>query len=146
MNQPDSDPTPPRAPRTRLEDEVLEILHRAERPPSLADRVQREAWRYRGRLARRSVPLRAPRALGPGAFLLGSLLVAAVGALVHDAVPLLGFLAGLLSFALLVLLWVPRFGGGAGGKRWRGRDLDLSGRDPAWLEGMRDRFRRPPSR
>lgn len=133
-------------PRSRLEDEVLEILVRADQQPiSLRDHVRR-------RTAGRASPAGGGAAsrfgldrLGPGAFWIGSLAAAFLGMLTRDASPLLAALLGLVSAVLFAALWFRRSGSGPlEAKRWRGRDLDLGPGGPAWLEGLRDRFRRPP--
>lgn len=131
--------------RTRLEDEVREILVRADHPTSLRDHVQR-------RTARRP-PMRAkqraawtPAALGGGLSWIASMAFALLGVMVQSSSPLLGGLFGIASAVALAMLWLRRGGASAGPapKRWRGRDLDFGPGSSAWLDGMRDRFRRPP--
>jgi hypothetical protein len=152
-----TDPGPPdkapRSPRSRLEDEVLEILVRTDQPVSFRDHLRRK------QRARRRSQLRsavgpgsrladlAARA-GPGTFLVGSLVLAIVAAQVRSTSALLAALLAIASIALLVALYIPRFGGPRRGqiKQWRGRDIDLGPHGPPSLGSLRDRFRRPPRR
>ena len=136
-------------PRSRLEDEVLEILVRADQPTSLKDHVRRKAQRGRppaGSIRPRSVPSLGQ--IGPGTLLIASLAVAFLATIVRDGSPLLATLLAIVSVVLLAMIWVQRFGppGGSNVKQWRGRDIDLSPSPPAWVESLRDRFRRPPRR
>lgn len=137
-------PTPP---RSRLEDEVLEILVRADQPTSLGDHVRRKARqqrRTRFERAARSVP--TPTTAGPGVFLVGCLVLALLASIVRESSALLAGLLVLASVASLAMVAVRRHGGAGGSsvKTWRGRDLDFNPPPPAWVEGLRDRFRRPP--
>ena len=137
----------PNPPRSRLEDEVLEILVRAEQPTSFRDHVRRRAQRQRReRLtnAAREVPSFATA--GPGTFLIACLVLAFLAALVRDSSGFLAALLALASVASLAMVAVRRRGGagGSGPKMWRGRDLDPGPSTPAWVESLRDRFRGPP--
>lgn len=137
-------PTPP---RSRLEDEVLEILVRTDQPTSLGDHVRRKAQRQRRSRfdnAARSVP--SFGSAGPGTFLVVCLALALLASIVRDSSALLATLLVLASVASLAMVAVRRRGaaGGPGVRTWRGRDLDFSPPPPAWVEGLRDRFRRPP--
>ncbi len=145
-NRADEQP-PPR--RSRLEDEVREILVRADQPASFTDHVRRKAQqRRREQFASASRVLPQLDTLGPGAFLIGCFVVAFLATLVRSSSPLLAQLLAVGSVALLAMVWVRRRGasGGSRIKQWRGRDIDLSPPPPAWVESLRDRFRRPPSR
>ena len=149
MTKPDSQPTPP-GQRSRLEDEVLEILVRTDQPPSLRDHIRRKAARRRhARLAgvARDLPAVA-RGLGPGAMLVGALAVAVLAALLRPSSPLFAQLLAVASVALLGGVYLLRSRGGRGPrvKQWRGRDIDLSPPPPAWMTSLRERFRRPPRR
>ncbi|HEX5498546.1 MAG TPA: hypothetical protein VFX03_04930, partial [Thermomicrobiales bacterium] len=127
-----------------LEDEVLEILTRADRPPTLRERLRRsarDAWRPLRRASR--INLGAIQ-VGPGVLLAASFLLAFLGSLLSPHSGLVGFLCGLAGFVCLALLWAPRFNVGSGPKRWRGRDLGPASSNPQWLDDLRDRFRRPP--
>ena len=136
--------------RSRLEDEVLEILVRADQPTSIKDHIRRRARRQR----------RAPleqwtagvsglsAAIGPGALWIGSLVLAFIAAAVRDWSALLSQLLAVASLgALLAIYAVGRGGRGRSNvKQWRGRDIDLNPPPPAWVAALRDRFRRPPRR
>ena len=139
-------PTPP---RSRLEDEVLEILVRADQQPtSLREHVRRKAQeRRRAQLSGAARSLPGIGTAGPGTFLIACLALAFLATLVRDSSALLAYALALLSVAALAMVWVRRAGGGGSGpKTWRGRDMDLSPPPPAWVEALRDRFRRPPRR
>jgi len=128
--------------RSRLEDEVLEILHKADRPPTVVDQVRTRARHGRVALGRVAADRGRFDPRGPLAPLLGALGVAILGALVHGASPLLASLLGLVSFGLFCSLWFAPSTGPGTGNRWRGRDLgDLPGRPPTPL-----RRPRPPRR
>ena len=151
------DPPPP---RSRLEDEVLEILVRAEQPSSLRDHVRRKT-RSRSRVPN---PVNAGlfaqpiTRLGAGGVLVASLVAAILGAWVRSSSALAATVLGLASFGFLVSLYVVRFTGPGrhGVKRWRGRDVELNpppfsssprpfgSPEPPWIASLRDRFRRPP--
>lgn len=140
------DPAGDPQPRSRLEDEVLEILHRVDRPPSVATRLG-QAGRRLPRSPRLGSSYRvAGFVAGPGKFLVGALAAALLAALARGASPLLATLLALASIGLLACLWVPRYGGGARPKRWRGRDLDLAAPAPISIDDIRRRFGRPPRR
>jgi hypothetical protein len=143
MADPDTRPEP-HSSRSRLEDEVLEILTRADRPPTMRERLGHAARDGQARLrqARRSTP--APISVGPGVLLIAAFALALIGSALAPSSHLLGFLFGLASFVCLVLLWAPRFNVASGQKRWRGRDLGPTTSGAQWLDDLRDRFRRPP--
>ncbi len=137
----------PNPPRSRLEDEVLEILVRADQPTSFADHVRRRARRQRRErfgAAAGSLPNFATA--GPGTFLIACVALALLATLVRDGSAALAALLGLASFASLVMVAVRRRGGagGSGPKTWRGRDLDPGPEPPPWVGSLRDRFRGPP--
>ena len=136
----------PITPRSRLEDEVLEILVRADQPTSLRDHVRRKAQqRRRTQLTALSQSVPRLTTAGPGTFLVACLMLAFLAMLVRDSSALLATLLGMASAASLVMVWVRRYGaaGSSNVKTWRGRDIDLSP-PPAWVESLRDRFRRGP--
>lgn len=140
-------PTPP---RTRLEDEVLEILVRADQPTSIKDHRRQKAHRQRQmRLesATRSVTGFGAGA-GAGTFLVGCLVLALMALLVESSSPLLARLLAIGSVAALAMIWVRRYRspGGLDVKRWRGQEINSAPPPPAWVESLRDRFRRPPRR
>lgn len=143
-NRAGDQPTPP---RSRLEDEVLEILVRTDQPTSLADHVRRKTQQQRRPridAAARAVP--SFDSAGPGTFLIVCLVLALLASIVRDTSALLAALLALTSVAALAMVAVRRRGGagGPGTKTWRGRDLDVDPPPPAWVEALRDRFRRPP--
>lgn len=119
------DPPPPE-PRSRLEDEVLEILQRADRPPSnvikfrAQVRQRRPAVRDRARTITRN-------ALEPVTLLGASLVLAILAVFAEGIANWLGVFLGLSALACFVLLFVlgfrrPR---DVSQQRWRGRDIDL---------------------
>jgi hypothetical protein len=143
MADPNTRPEPHPS-RSRLEDEVLEILTRADRPPTLGERLRHAARDIRLPLRRAVRFAPGAIAIGPGVLLAASFVLAFLGTLLSRQIHLLGFLLGLASFVCLVLLWAPRFNTGSGPKRWRGRDLGPTTSNAQWLDDLRDRFRRPP--
>ncbi len=134
----------PHQSRSRLEDEVLEILTRADRPPTMRERLEHAARDGESRLRRASRSAPAGISIGPGALLLASFALALLGSALAGSSHLLGFLFGLASFVCLALLWAPRFNVGGGAKRWRGRDLGPTTSNAQWLDDLRERFRKPP--
>lgn len=142
-NDQSEQPSPP--PRSRLEDEVREILVRSERNTPLSDRVRRTARRPRLRL------VQPPRQrstwtarIGPGSLWLGSIAVAILASAVRDSSQLLATLLALISVGLFVSLYIRRPGDPMSTKYWRGQPLDLRPKSSNWLDQLRDRFRRPP--
>ncbi|MDP9369117.1 MAG: hypothetical protein M3Q03_12710 [Chloroflexota bacterium] len=136
---------PPR--RSRMEDEVLEILYRTDQPTSFADHVRRKTTRQRrSRLSTISRSFRTTQQLGPGTMLLASIGAALLAVLVKDASAILATLLALASVSLLLAPIVGRYRrpGRSDVKRWRGRDIDLNPPPPAWVGSLRDRFRKPP--
>jgi len=136
--------------RSRLEDEVLEILVRADQPASFKDHVRRRASRQRRarfeQLASGLPGLGA--AIGPGALLIGSLALAFIAAAVRDGSALFAQVLAVCSVALLLAIYALSRGGArrSNAKQWRGQDIDLSPPPPAWVSSLRERFRRPPRR
>ena len=129
MPAPTSSPDPPPQ-RTRLEDEVLQILNQVDRDPTPAERL-RDAGRRGRRAVSKPPALPSPmRRLGPGLWLVASLLIAGAAALVAPSSHLAGFVLGIASLACLVMVWRPTASsGGDGVRRWRGRDLGGPPRD-----------------
>ena len=134
---------------SRLEDEVLEILHRSDRPISFAEhqrRLRRQAHqRMRGPVVAK---WRSTARFTPGAFLLLGVVAALLAFAIRETSP---FLARVLALGCVLLLISPIFlqcrsPRGETSKRWRGRDVDFSAPSspPQWLDTLRDRFRRPP--
>lgn len=130
-----------------MEDEVLEILGRADQPASFRDHVRRKAdQQRRDRLTRLRHSLASPARLGPGSFLALCFALAIAGAVVRAWSPLAATLLALASVVCLVMVAVRRHGGvtATGSKTWRGQELDFSRRADTWADSVRDRFRRPP--
>ncbi len=149
MPEPEQRNQPSRG-RSRLEDEVLEILVRTDQPTSLRDHIRRKASRRRrARLseATRSLPF-IGTGIGPGTLLVGCLVTAFVSWSVRDSSELLARILAITSVGMLLAMYTVRYGrpGRANVKQWRGRDIDLSPAPPAWVEALRERFRRPPRR
>jgi hypothetical protein len=145
--RPADDVKPP--PRSRLEDEVLEILVRADQPTSLADHVRRRtSGRPRVQRAPRMASLPSIQSLDPVWFWVGSVATAVLAAGVRSTSPLLAMLLGLTSAFVFAMIWLAGRGAGSGpgSKRWRGRRLDEPPRAAVWVDALRDRFRRPPRR
>ena len=136
--------------RSRLEDEVLEILARTDRPASLSEHVRRKTKQSRpSRVGRGELNRsRLTSSIGPGSLLIGSVTAAILAAAVGGSSALLAQLLALLSVGLLIGVYVQRYGapGRGNAKQWRGREIHLSSPSPAWVESLRDRFRRPPRR
>ncbi|MDP9354898.1 MAG: hypothetical protein M3R02_06370 [Chloroflexota bacterium] len=133
--------------RSRMEDEVLEILYRTDQPSSFADHVRRKTARQcQSRLSTVSRYPRLLRQTGPGTMLVASIGAALLAVLVKDASAILATLLALASVSLLLAPIVGRYRrpGQSDVKRWRGRDIDLSPPPPAWVGSLRDRFRKPP--
>ncbi len=133
--------------RSRMEDEVLEILYRTDQPSSLADHVRRKTARQRrSRISAVSRSYGLRRQAGPGTMLLATLGAALLAVLVKDTSAILATLLALASVAFLLAPIVGRYRrpGRSDVKRWRGRDIDLSPAPPAWIGSLRDRFRKPP--
>ena len=149
MPEPEQRNQPSRG-RSRLEDEVLEILYRAEQPTSLADHLRRKARRQRAeRLATLGAALgRLPRRAGSGTMLAAALGAALLGVLVRDTSALLATLLAVVSIGCLLWPIIDRVRRPQPPtvKRWRGRDIEPEPEPPPWLRNLRDRFRKPPRR
>jgi hypothetical protein len=145
------EPEPQTGRRSRLEDEVLEILYRSDRPPSFSDRL-------RAKLRRAATVLRGrPRLhlgavigrLDSGMWLGACLILGIVAFIVRDMSPFLARSLAVLCLALIVLALVRSFSRPDRGsvKRWRGRDMDISPSSrPLWLDRVFRSQRRPPRR
>ncbi len=146
MPAPTQDPEPtPR--RSRMEDEVLEILYRADRPPTTGEkaRARIEEARFTARQTISSQRRGRSIRLGPLALIVGSLALAIVAAMLRSAVPFLAVVLGLASVAMLLAVWFDRRPQPPSGMRWRGRDLDPGPRLRD-IERFRERWRNPPER
>lgn len=153
--QPDSNDHPPGKPRTRLEDEVLEILQRTDTPVSMSEHVRRKVAQERRERAQRwrAEATSLPSRLGAFSGIFGFAILGFLAFLLRDASPLLATVLGILSVVVLFLPVVDRYRNGpqaSSPKRWRGRDMNATYRppgssgQPAWFEHLRDRFRKPP--
>jgi hypothetical protein len=116
--------------RSRLETELLEILERADKPPSNVIKFKSEVRRRRYRSGAHLARLAAMREtiLEPFVLLGACLALAIVGALIHGSFDLLGTILGYASIVLLALLFATGWRSKSRGqpiKRWRGRDIDL---------------------
>jgi len=140
--------------RTRLEEEVLEILQRTDTPLSMSDHVRRKVAQERRERARRwsRTATSLPQRLGSFSGIFGFAVLGFLAFVVRDLSPLL---ATILAIASVVVLLIPIISGvrsprGSTNRRWRGRDMDSfpssygPSSQPAWFEHLRQRFRRPP--
>lgn len=146
MPAPTHDPEPtPR--RSRMEDEVLEILYRTDRPPTTGEKARARIDEARLSAQRSLATKRFGRSFraGPLALLVGSLLLAIAAAFLRSYVPLLAVLLGLGSAAMLLAVWFDRRPRPSASTRWRGRDLDDGPRLPD-IERFRERWRNPRDR
>lgn len=150
MTNPDEPLTPSSGHRSRLEDEVLEILAQADRPTSFADHLRRKAAMKRRAQARQTVHwLAAGRShLTSGTLLIGCAVAAILALVLSHTSALLAHGLAILSVVLLLAPIVLRYRSPHQTtiKTWRGRDVDLRPGPPEWVESLRDRFRRPPRR
>jgi hypothetical protein len=143
------DREPPTGRRSRLEDEVLEILHRADRPPSPWERAR--LWFSRLIRPRDPVRRRSSRSLlrrfDESLWLPACLVCGIVAYFVSDTSPLLARILAVLATALVLLVIVRSLvrPNDSSVKQWRGRDVDFSppGR-PLWLDRVFRGPRRPP--
>lgn len=141
--------TEPPPKRSRLEEELLEILERADRPPlkpiALRSAADRAAWRARLR-GRSWMTLLGSRARSGGwTVILAGMVAAIVGNVVVEPFsPLLARLLLYVAVVAIVLGFVQLYrdsSRGDGAKTWRGRPMDLNrrGRD---LEDRFDQWRK----
>ncbi len=147
MTNANGDPQPPPGRPSRLEAEIAEILERTEQQPpaSLTDHVRRKTAARPPQRPAVTPSLPSLHSLGPGSFLIGALLFAALGAAIHGASPLLATLLAIVSCVSFAMVWVRRAPPGMNRtKTWRGRDLDFGPGSPPWVKSVRDRFRGPP--
>lgn len=145
------DPEPPSGRRSRLEDEVLEILYRSDRPPSFSERVRASLRRVSRTFGRRRSGLLgdAIARFDAGLWLVVCVVFGVVAFFVRDASPFLARMFAILCLGLIVLAIVRSFGRPNRGsvKQWRGRDIDMSPPSrPLWLDRVFRGQRRPPRR
>ena len=135
----DSPPDPSKS-RSRLEDEVLEILERTDRPPSKVVKFRTRAERERRSVASR-VNSKVSDFQVTSVTLLGACLVLAIlAAILSDSSPLAGKILAIGSIAALVALFTKswRSPKPPTTKTWRGRDIHLR---PSPAQDMWNRFR-----
>lgn len=135
---PDDDDRPK---RSRLEDEVLEILQKNDRPISFTDHVRRKAVQQRQSAPSRASSLQQHR-FWPLAPFAGAFALAFLGLAIRDTSALLATILAWGSVTLLVLPIILRFRRPSSSelKRWRGRDVDLRSPRRDWLGELRDRI------
>ncbi len=145
------DPEPSAGKRSRLEDEVLEILYRSDRPLTLSERV-------RASLRQAARPSRMRRSgfvgdifsrMDSGMWLAAFVVLGIVAFAVRNTSPFLARFLVVTCLALLFLAIVRSFGRPDRGqiKTWRGRDMDFSPPTrPLWLDRVLRGQRRPPRR
>ena len=148
MNAQDDTPPPTPGRRSRLEDEVAEILARADKPASLTDHVRRKTQRQRQQRVQASVN-RFPSwgaGLDANSFLIGFVVAALLAGFLRDSSALLARLSAIVGIVCLLAPIVLRFKNPRQPtiKQWRGRSIDLSPQGPEWVNSLRDRFRKPP--
>ena len=119
--------------KSRLEQEVLEILERSERPPSkpivLKSAAHRSYWRTRLELQRRRRAIRVFAGRGGWSYILGAIVLYALTRLLIS--PFSPFLAQLVMYVCLagiVIGFVQLYRGGraSGRPMWRGRPMDMN--------------------
>lgn len=137
-------PVEPSRSNSRLEDEVLEILHKADRPSSNVVKFQSRVRRRRMSTAHRLRNSATRVHLTGLNLLIATVVLAILAAMLDDRSALLGRILALLSVACLIGLFVRRWVRPEQPqiKTWRGRDVDFrpGPQRPEWL----DRFLRGP--
>ncbi len=143
----DQDKERPNPPRTRLEDEVLEILERTDREPGRVIKFKSRAERERAQRTRQLRNRLSNVRLSGTEWLIGSVVFAILAIIVHHSSPLLAKILALACVGCLVMIYVVSFRQpkGPNVKRWRGRDIDIRppGENPfrTWTKGPK-----PPKR
>lgn len=123
--------------RSRLENEIQEILERTDRPPSNVVRFTTKVKRDRNLASRRFTAYRFGGIVTDLNILIAAMVLAVLGFAASDSSSALARLLAVLSVAALVWLFVRYFRRPGHGpvKTWRGRDIDLSPpRRSDWLE------------
>ena len=104
---------------------MLQILNQVDRDPTPTERLRDAGRRGRRAVSRPPELPSVARRLGPGLWLVASLLVAVAAALVASSSHLVGFVLGIASLVCLAMVWRPSTSSGSNGlRKWRGRDLD----------------------
>jgi hypothetical protein len=123
--------------RTRLENEIREILERSDRPPSNVIKFRSQVQQNQLSVRERLNALRGRRIVTDLNILVTAIVFAVLGFLVEDSSQAIGRLLALLSIAAIVWLFVRYFRrpDQDSVKTWRGRDVDFSPpRRPDWLD------------
>lgn len=144
----DSPPDPSQRPSSRLEDEVLEILASANRPPSNIVKFKSRARRLRFARMSSLMNMRARVRVTEVTLLGACVALATLAAILSGTSPILGKVLAVGSVAALFALFWNAWGSGSTRppttKVWRGRDIALRpppGQD--FLDRIRARTRRP---
>jgi hypothetical protein len=118
--------------RSRLEDEVLEILQKADAPPpkpiALRSAADRTLWRTRLRARGWTSQVEARLRQGGWSVIVAGMVLAILANLLIDPVsPLFARVLLYVGVGLILLGFVQlyRGGSGSGGKMWRGKRVDL---------------------
>ena len=112
--KPEGNDHPPGKPRTRLEDEVLEILQRTDTPVSMSEHVRRKVAQERRERAQRwrNEARSLPSRLGAFSGIFGFAILGLLAYLLRDASPLLATILAVLSVVVLFLPVVDRYRNG----------------------------------
>lgn len=142
-------PEPPSGRRSRLEDEVLEILIKNDRPPTIGERLQSDVRRQRRQVgslfSSRSALFSTP--FETGLWLVGCLALGILAFMMRDISPLVARILAITCFVIVLLAIVRSFRrpDRHNVKQWRGRDIDISPTSrPLWLDRLLRNQRRPP--
>lgn len=133
---------------SRLEEEIEEILLRADRPPTFLERV-RAFLRRRPRITLTGRAKVLAGRFDDSAFVAGAVLTAIAAFLLRDSSQLLARILAVVAVILLLVPIVMSFTGPKhrAAKRWRGREIiDTPPSRPSWLDRMFKGPRRPPRR
>jgi hypothetical protein len=124
--------TPPPG-RSRVEEEIIEILERADRPPTVIDQVRGHAALGQASV-RHSLQRGVHVSWSPRAAIATAFLLALAALVVRGPVPVLAAILAVLSFAALVSLWFVRsVTPPPSGPKWRGQDMRGSSPVDQWL-------------
>ena len=128
-------------PKSRLDEELAEILERTDRPPSNVIKFRAKARTSRSRVEQLKSKIHRP---SPGVLLVACLALALAGSLVHDSSKLTAAVLGILSIACFVAVFVLGFRrpNGPPMQRWRGQDIRFGHSGSSWF----DRWKKPPKR
>ena len=142
-------PEPPSGRRSRLEDEVLEILIKNDRPPTFGERLQSDVRRQRRQfgdlLSNRGSLLSTP--FDTGLWLVGCIVLGILAFVLRDISLLSARILAIACFILVLVAIVRSFTkpDRRTVKQWRGRDIDVSPTSrPLWLDRVLRNQRRPP--